>query len=64
MIFQTGELQKPSADRYGCNSCEINFGNFQEEPIGTQVIQVFASDNDNTTNGEVTYSIGNIVCGV
>ena len=45
-------------------SYEINVGNFQEEPIGTQVIQVFASDADKKTDGEVTYSIGNIGCGV
>ena len=42
------------------NSFEI----FQEEPIGTRIIRVFASDADDTTNDEVTYSIGNIGCGV
>ena len=61
LIFQTGEFQKSNADK---NSYEINFENFQEEPIGTQVIQVFASYEDDKTNGEVTYSIGNIGCGV
>ena len=50
--------------RCHCNSYEIIFGIFQEEPIGTRVIQVFASDANNKTNGEVTYSIGNIGCGV
>ena len=61
LIFQTWEFQKSNADK---NSYEINFENFQEEPIGTQVIQVFASYEDDKTNGEVTYSIGNIGCGV
>ena len=43
---------------------KIDFWNFQEEPIGTRVIRVFATDDDDTTNGEVTYSLGNIGCGV
>ena len=62
-------LYKNFHNSFGTNQMSLQFNwnlfvIFQEEPIGTQVIRVFASNAENKTDGEMTYSIGNIGCGV